>query len=97
VYPRHVRLVVRDFPQAVHRDAAVAAEAAACAAAHGGYWPYRDALLQSQDDLDSAALRRHAARVGLDGERLGACLDAGTMRDEVARRGAGAPDLCLHR
>ena len=95
VYPRHVRLVVRDFPQAVHRDAAVAAEAAACAAAQGGYWPYHDALLQSQDDLDSAALRRHAARVGLDGERLGACLDARTMRDEVGHDAGAARALGL--
>ena len=95
IYPRHVRLVVRDFPQAVHRDAAVAAEAAACAAAQGGYWPYHDALLQSQDDLDSAALRRHAARVGLDGERLGACLDARMMRDEVGHDAGAARALGL--
>src|SRR5436190_1623574 len=30
-YPAHVRLVVRDFPLPVHRDAARAAEAADCA------------------------------------------------------------------
>jgi protein-disulfide isomerase len=92
-YPTQVRLVVRDFPLAVHRDALRAAEAAACAGAEGAYWPYHDVLLQERDDLGRAALERHATRVGIDAGRLGACLDQRRMRAEVEHDAADARRL----
>lgn len=92
-YPRHLRLVVRDFPLPIHRDAARAAEAADCAGAEGGYWPYHDVLLQEQDDLTRPALDRFAQRVGLDRSRFAACLDDGRMRAEVAADAADAVRL----
>lgn len=91
--PGDVRLVVRDLPLAMHRDAALAAEAAECAGAQGRYWPYHDVLLQEQDALARSALDRHAARVGLDADAFARCLDGREMRDEVAADAADAGRL----
>jgi protein-disulfide isomerase len=82
-YPRHVRLVARDFPLPVHRDAVRAAEAAECAGAQDAYWPYHDVLLQDGEDLGRLALGRAAERIGLDGARFAACVDARRTRAEV--------------
>jgi protein-disulfide isomerase len=91
--PTQVRLVVRDLPLSMHRDAELAAEAAECAGAQGAYWPYHDVLLQEQDALARSALDRHAARVGLDVPAFARCLDGREMRAEVAADAADAARL----
>lgn len=92
-YPEHVRLVVRDLPLPLHREAAGAAEAAACAGDQQAYWPYHDVLLQEQDRLDRDALVRYAERLRLDVARFVDCLDAHRRRDEVAADAADARRL----
>lgn len=89
-YPDHVRLVVRDLPLPVHRHAATAAEAAACAADQQAYWPYHDVLLQEQDRLDRDALVRYAERLRLDVARFVDCLDTRRHRADVDADAAAA-------
>ena len=94
-YPTQVRLVARDFPLPLHRDAQLAAEAAECARRQNAYWPYHDALLQAPGDLGRAALAAHAQRTGIDVARLTACLDAREAQAEVEADAAYARGLGL--
>ena len=62
-----VRLVWRHFPLfEVHPYALTAALAAEAAGAHGQFWPMHDVLLEHQDRLTDADLRRYARDLGLD-------------------------------
>lgn len=77
LYEGKTRLVFRDFPLPMHKDAAKAAEAAACAADQGKYWEMHDRLFAGQKSLARADLDRYAADVGLQAARFSACLDGG--------------------
>lgn len=92
-YPEHVRLVVRDLPLPVHRDAVRAAEAAECAGEQGAYWPFYDRVLQAQDDLGADALARHAANAGVDPARFATCVDGRATQAEVEADAAAARAL----
>lgn len=92
-YPEQVRLVVRDLPLPVHREAARAAEAAECAGEQGAYWPYYVLLLQTQDDLGPASLARLATRAKLDVARFTTCVDGRAMEAEVEADAAAARAL----
>ena len=94
-YPTQVRLVARDFPLPLHRDAVAAAEAAECARRQEAYWPYHDALLQDPGGLDRAVLAARAQRVGIDVARLMACLDGREARAPVEADAAEARRLGL--
>jgi protein-disulfide isomerase len=76
-YPGKIRLVFRDFPLPMHKDAATAAEAAACAADQGKYWEMHDRLFAGQKNLARSDLARYAADIGLQPARFADCLDAG--------------------
>jgi hypothetical protein len=66
-----LRFVFRHFPlDSVHPHARRAAEAAEAAASQGRFWEMHDLLYENQDDLGDEALRRHAARLGLDPARF---------------------------
>jgi len=59
--------VWRHFPLfEVHPYALTAALAAEAAGAHGQFWPMHDVLLEHQDRLTDADLRRYARDLGLD-------------------------------
>jgi protein-disulfide isomerase len=92
-YPEHVRLVVRDLPLPVHRDAVRAAEAAECAGEQGAYWAFYDRVLQAQDDLGPEALARHAANAGVDVARFSACVESRATQAEVEADAAAARAL----
>jgi Na+/H+ antiporter NhaA len=66
-----LRYVWRHLPlNDVHAHAQMAAEASEAAAAQGAFWDMHDRLLDNQDELEPADLRRHAEALGLDAERL---------------------------
>ena len=66
-----LRYVWRHLPlNDVHANAQTAAEAAEAADEQGAFWAMHDRLLEHQDELDPADLRRHAEALGLDAERL---------------------------
>jgi protein-disulfide isomerase len=82
-YGDRIRLVYRHFPLTIHPNARPAAEAAACAAAQGQFWPYHDRLFADQAQLADADLKRHAAELGLDAGAFDACVDGRRYREDV--------------
>jgi protein-disulfide isomerase len=72
-----VRVVFRDFPLPMHKDAAKAAEAGACAREQGKFWEMHDKLFSDQNHLGVAELKESAKALGLDAEAFNSCLDSG--------------------
>ena len=79
-----VRLVFRQFPLRMHRNAQKAAEAALCADDQGKFWQMHDALFRDRTRLGIADLKKTAAAVGLDAVKFETCLDSGTMAPRVS-------------
>jgi protein-disulfide isomerase len=74
-YGDQLRFVVRQFPLPYNPHAQLAAEAALAAQAQGKFWPYHDALLANQKQLDRASLERYAKESQLDVASFKAALD----------------------
>lgn len=79
----NVRVVVKQFPLAMHRNAAPAAQASLAAHAQGKFWEYYDLLWTSTNSLDRASLERYASEVGLDMDKFKSDLDNGTYAEQV--------------
>jgi protein-disulfide isomerase len=78
-----VRYVVKDFPLPSHANAQVAAEAARCAGAQGGYWAMHGRLFEGQKEwapqAEAAVIETfvgYAQDLGLDGEALRRCVES---------------------
>jgi protein-disulfide isomerase len=84
-YGNRARLVVRDFPLAMHPEARKAAEAAGAANAQGKFFEYINLLFKNQSALDVASLKKYASNLGLDRTRFDAALDSGQHAIEVSR------------
>lgn len=82
-YGNKVKLVVRDFPLAMHANARKAAEAANAANAQGKFFEYTALLFKRQNELDVASLKKYATELGLDRTRFDAALDGGKYAAEV--------------
>jgi protein-disulfide isomerase len=82
-YGNRVRLVVRDFPLAMHAQARKAAEAANAANAQGKFFEYIAVLFKNQSALDVASLKKYATDIGLDRAKFDAALDSGQYAAEV--------------
>jgi len=82
-YGNKVKLVVRDFPLAMHPNARKAAEAANAAHAQGKFFEYSALLFKRQKELDVASLKKYATELGLDRTRFDAALDGGKYAAEV--------------
>lgn len=81
----NIRIVLRDFPLPSHKDAKMAAEAAECADEQGKFWEYSDIMFNNQKSLTSENLHEYAARIGLNREQFGKCLNSGKQRQEVEK------------
>ena len=82
-YGNKVRLVVRDFPLAMHANALKAAEAANAANAQGKFVEYTALLFKRQDALDVPSLKKYASEIGLNRARFDAELDSGKYLAEI--------------
>jgi protein-disulfide isomerase len=82
-YGPKVKLVVRDFPLAMHPNARKAAEAANAAHAQGKFFEYIALLLKRQNALDIPSLKKYASELGMDRVRFDAALDGGKYAAEV--------------
>jgi Na+:H+ antiporter, NhaA family len=81
-----LRFAFRHMPlPEVHPDAQLAAEASEAAAAQGAFWPMHDELYAGRGRLGFEDLVGHAAKIGLDAERVRAELSDGTHVARVAR------------
>jgi len=74
-YSGRVRLILKDFPLALHTLARGAHEAARCAGAQGHYWAYHDRLYVAQPKFERNHLVQYATDVGLDAATFTRCLD----------------------
>jgi protein-disulfide isomerase len=82
-YPDKIRLVFRQFPLEMHKEAPKAAEAALCANEQGKFWEYHDTLFQNQQALQVEDLRKYATNLKLDEKKFGECLASGKMAATV--------------
>jgi protein-disulfide isomerase len=82
-YEGQVRLVFRDFPLSIHKNAQKAAEAAQCAGEQDKFWPFHDKLFE-QTALSLDDLKKYAGDMGLDMDKFTTCLDTGKYAQEVA-------------
>lgn len=84
-YGDKVRVVFRDFPLPMHRDAPKAAEAGQCAAEQGKFWEMHDKMFENQAALGVDALKKSAADLGLDAAKFNECLDSGKHAEDVKK------------
>jgi len=82
-YGDKIRFVYRHYPLPNHPNARPAAEAAACAAEQDRFWQYHDRLFDNQSKLSASDLKQHAAVLGLDTAKFGACVDGRKYKDLV--------------
>jgi protein-disulfide isomerase len=83
-YDGKVRLVFRNFPLEFHPFAAKAAEAGACAADQGKFWPLHDKMFTNQEKLAVDDLKGYAKAIGMDSAKFDKCLDGGEKKDSVS-------------
>ena len=82
-YPDNVRFVFRQFPLSFHKNAHLAAQAAAAAGAQGKFWEYHDLLFKNQKALSRADLEKYAKEVGLNMAKFNKALDDKTHAASV--------------
>jgi protein-disulfide isomerase len=78
-----IKLVYKDFPLAIHKNATRAAEIARCAQDQDKFWQMHDLLFQSQDSIDKLDLDALSKSVGIDAAKLKTCLDAKTVDKRI--------------
>jgi len=69
-YPGKVKLVFKNFPLGMHKNARVAAAAALAAERQGKFWPLHDLLFENYNTLNPQKIRELAEQVGLDMARF---------------------------
>ncbi|AMV70641.1 Disulfide bond formation protein D precursor [Desulfuromonas sp. DDH964] len=65
-YPGKVKLVFKNFPLKMHKNARAAAAAALAAERQGKFWPLHDLLFENYNKLNSQKIRELAEQAGLD-------------------------------
>jgi protein-disulfide isomerase len=84
-FPGQVRVVFRDFPLSIHKEAALAAEAGGCANAQGRFWALHDLMFANQQQLGKDRILAWAQQSGLDARAFAACLDSKRFSAEWRR------------
>jgi protein-disulfide isomerase len=82
-YGDKIRFVYRHYPLPNHPAARPAAEAAACAAEQGKFWPFHDKLFANPSKLSDADLKQHAAELGVDTAQFNSCVDTHKFKSLV--------------
>lgn len=81
-----LKYVFRSFPlESVHKQAFKAHEAASCASEQGRFWEMHDLLFTNHRALGPADIAAHVTTLGLDAQRLQACVDLGLRAAEIRR------------
>ncbi len=69
-YPDKVKLVFKNFPLPMHKNARTAALAGLAAEQQGKFWPLHDLLFENYNQLNPQKIRALAEQVGLDMKRF---------------------------
>ncbi len=69
-YPDKARLVIKNFPLKMHKNARSAATAALAAERQGKFWPLHDLLFENYNKLNPQKIRELAKQAGLEMERF---------------------------
>jgi protein-disulfide isomerase len=83
-YGNRLKVVFKDFPLPMHKDAEKASEGARCAGEQGKFWEFHD-LLFSSHQVDVPSLKSHAAELKLDQAKFDTCLDSGAEAAAVKK------------
>lgn len=91
-----LRLLFKDLPLAMHREAMPAARAARCAGAQGKFWQMNEALFANQARLGTDLYARLAQALALDIERFKACVGNPLTHQRVQRDAGDARRLGIN-
>lgn len=69
-YPKDVKIVFKQFPLGMHRQAKPAALAALAAHRQGKFWQYHDLLFDNQKNLSETKFTEFAKKLGLDMDKF---------------------------
>lgn len=87
-YGNDVRVIFRHMPMAFHKNAMLAAEAGAAAAAQGKFWAFHDEVWKNFGHLTRSDLEGFAQSAGLDMVTFRAALDDRRYHDAVVAEAA---------
>ncbi|MCG8419056.1 MAG: thioredoxin domain-containing protein [Proteobacteria bacterium] len=89
-FPDDVRIVIRHLPLRMHRNAQLAAEAVAAAAAQDKMWAMHERIFARATNLTRLDLERHASAIGLDMRQFRAALSDRKYLDAISADAAAA-------
>lgn len=92
-YGDRLRVVMKQMPLPMHRNAERAAAAALAAGEQGKYWEMHERLFANRRALDEASLEKHAQELGLDLARFQASLASPAHAERIQRDLAEAAAL----
>lgn len=92
-YPNDVRLVFKQFPLPMHKDAEPGARAALAAHEQGKFWEMHNKLFANQRAMGTGDLKRYSKEIGLDPAKFDARLEADELQARVNDDVAGGKVL----
>jgi protein-disulfide isomerase len=93
VYGDKVRIVWKNMPLDIHKDAPLAHLAAMAAGEQGKFWEYHDKLFKNQPKIQRDFLLQYARELGLDMKRFQQSLDMAQAKPQIDADAAEAKSL----
>jgi protein-disulfide isomerase len=93
VYGDKVRIVWKNMPLDIHKDAPLAHVAAMAAAEQGKFWEYHDKLFKNQPKIQRDFLLQYARELGLDMKKFEDSLEAQRAKPLIDADAAEAKTL----
>ena len=84
-YANDVRVVFKQYPLPMHKDAGTGSEAALAAGEQGKFWEMHDVLFKNQKAMTRQDVEKYAQDLGLDLAKFKAALDQGTYKAQVTQ------------
>lgn len=82
-YAKDLRIVFKQFPLPMHKDAQMGSEASLAAGEQGKFWEMHDILFKNQKAMTRQDVEKYAAELKLDMDKFKAALDKGTYKTQV--------------
>ena len=82
-YAKDLRIVFKQFPLPMHKDAQMGSEASLAAGEQGKFWEMHDILFKNQKAMTRQDVEKYAAELKLDMDKFKAALDKGTFKTQV--------------